>query len=987
MRPTRVAPVLTLLLAIALRVPGPAHADDAALAFQPAANPAGNWGYGWASAPGGTFQAFTTHTAAPASRTRWSASNGCEISYGCGTYMTNGVLTGGPFLNARPGSSGQTTVLRWTAPADGTYHLNVSFDALGTGPITPPAPAQRYGGQADSELGRCVLGAGDVNGDGYADVLVAQPLYLVSGVSHGRVMLYPGSPSGIATAPSWSYIPTASGSLPGISMAVGDVNGDGYPDLAVGCPGFTGTGGASQGEVLVFLGGPSGFATAPAWSAAGSAGGDQFGSSVALGDVNGDGYADVLVGAPQESHGQTHEGRAYLWLGHSSGLGSNGTPSNATWTAESDLAGANFGSSVAMLGDLNGDGRSEVVIGASHYTSGANTNCGWVGMYYGSTNGVETLPAFNYVAAQASALLGTSVAGAGDLNGDGYPDLIVGAPGLASGGQALVWLGGALGFSGSPIALSGPAGSSFGSAVAAAGHVQHGGHAGVVVGAPTYSNGQTNEGAVYLFTGTSTGVSTTATWVSESNAAGAQYGYSVAGAGDVNGDANDDLAVGAYLYVNTLSLEGRLTVAFDAGGAPAPDTRARVGVWRGATPLADATLDQSVGHDTTFASVTTFLAAGQSVDVVVAGAGGDPAFADVSVDTDVLRSPPPTGSSGPVEPLGVQRFATSQGGPAFDGIAFDPIRGHYASNGFVYDGCGTQLSTGPSGPAITWDPVTQTYWTLVGDADNARYALLRYSAANGAFVDTVAFLPQFFTVPASGADTLDEPRGIALDSTYLYVVDGPPVDLLAGPGRVTGRDRAGRASIQAGLSLNEWLKFTRAGVPVAARKGTAFSVNSTGDVVDDIVCAPFSSPTEPGRLLVAIEHTGIDILDRDGALVDTFRWSQQGLGLGERPAAFAGLALDPGHGDLLLADNDRSQAQRWTRLPGSAATSYVVGTGSSAAYLHTPSSICATPLWDRDPWATLCGGLTLIFGIAYRTADQRVYGVDYEDGSLWRFDP
>jgi FG-GAP repeat/FlgD Ig-like domain len=961
--------------------------------------PAGAWSYGWAASPGGAFQSFTTHGAAPALRTVWSAANGCEISYGCGTYMSNGVLTGGPFLNARPGTTGQPSLLRWTAPADGTYHLNVAFAALGTGPIPPPAPSQRYGGQAASQLGFAVLGAGDVNGDGYADVLVSQPYYTVSGAQHGRVQLFAGGPGGISTGATWSYV-GATTSETGTALAVADVNGDGYPDLAVGAPGFTGTAGANQGEVLVFLGGPSGFASTPAWSAVGATSQARFGTAVALGDVNGDGYADVLAGAPQESHGQTNEGRVYLWLGHAAGLGSNGTSSNAVQTSELDVANANFGASIAVIGDMNGDGKTEVLVGAPHYTGGGHTDCGWVGMYYGSTNGIESLPGFSFVATQSLAELGTSVAGAGDLNGDGYPDVIAGAPGMPGGGttgQALVWLGGSLGITGTPITLNGlSSGSRFGAAVAGVGRIAHGAYPSVAVGAPAYSNGQTSEGAVSLFTGNSTGVSTLAAWFSESNSANASYGAAVAGVGDVNGDANGDLAIGATGFDNTLSFEGRLTVAFDAGGAPAPDTKARVGVWRGATPFADGTIDQSTGHDTTLAHVDVPLAAGQSVDIVVGGAGGDPQFADVSVDADVIALPPPVGPSGPVEPLSFQRFVSSRSGPAIDGLAFDPIRGHYASNGYVYDGCGTQLSTGPTGPAVTWDPVTLTYWTMLPDAGNKRWVVLRYSGANGAFVDTALKIPQIFTMPGVGPDTLEDARGLALDSSFVYVVDAGPgsVDLAAGraPGSwsLAGRRDGARNAALTNLvpPQNEWLKFTRAGVPVAAKKGAAFSVNSTADVVDDIVCEPFSSPTAPGRLLVAIEHTGIDVLDRSGNLIDTFRWSAQGLGPRDRPAAFAGLAMDPISGDLWLADNDQGAADHWTRIPSAAATSYLVGTGSNVAYLHSPNPGCSEPLWSTNgAWTSLCGNLTLIFGIAYRPVDQRVYGVDYSDGSLWRFDP
>ncbi|MFI5371527.1 MAG: DUF6923 family protein, partial [Candidatus Eisenbacteria bacterium] len=637
-----------------------------------------------------------------------------------------------------------------------------------------------------------------------------------------------------------------------------------------------------------------------------------------------------------------------------------------------------------------------VVVGAPYY-DGTNVNCGWVGVYYGSTNGVETLPAFSYAIGTSNSEIGYSVAAAGDLNGDGEPDLIVGAPGAGPAGEAMVWLGNSsVGITGDPTVISGAvSGEGFGMAVAGAGHVRHGGHTGVIIGAPNYTNGQSGEGAVFLYLGTSTGIAGVSAWALESNVVAANFGFAVAGVGDVNGDANDDLAIGAPPLTNTLTAEGRLTVLYDAVGPPVQYTKARVGVWRGATPLADGMIDQSTGHDTTLAHVDVTLLAGQSVDLVVGGAGGDPMFADVSIDADVIATTPPVGPSGPVEPLSYQRFVSSRGGPGFEAVAFDPVRGHYASNGYVYDGCGTQLSTGPGGPGITWDPVTLTYWAIEPDAGNQRWVVLRYSGANGAFVDTVLKLPQYFTMPGVGPDTLEDARGIAVDSSYVYVVDAGPADpvlgvmgtrgMAGGSGATRGATSAAPAAFVP--PQNEWLKFNRAGVPVAARKGTSFSVNATGDVVDDIVCAPFSSPTAPGRLLVAIEHAGIDVLDRSGALIDTFRWSAQGLGLKDRPAAFAGLALDPISGDLYLADNDKNALDHWSRIPAAGATSYLVGTGSSVAYLQSPNPGCSMPLWSPGSWTTFCGNLTLIFGIAYRNVDQRVYGVDYSDGSLWRFDP
>ncbi len=98
----------------------------------------------------------------------------------------------------------------------------------------------------------------------------------------------------------------------------------------------------------------------PAWTAESDQASAYFGSSVgSAGDVNGDGYADVIVGAPNYDNGQTDEGRAFVYLG-----GAAVSRPRPTWTAEGDQAGAGFGVSVATAGDVNGDGYADVIVGA-----------------------------------------------------------------------------------------------------------------------------------------------------------------------------------------------------------------------------------------------------------------------------------------------------------------------------------------------------------------------------------------------------------------------------------------------------------------------------------------------------------------------------------------------------------------------------------------------------------------------------------------------
>ena len=129
----------------------------------------------------------------------------------------------------------------------------------------------------------------------------------------------------------------------------------------------------------MYLGSASGLASTPAWTAESDRANAYFGRSVATaGDANGDGYSDVIVGAPSYANGQSNEGRAFVYLGSASGLAS--TPA---WTAESDMANAYFGSSVATAGDANGDGYSDVIVGADSYTNG-QAGEGRAFVYYGN---------------------------------------------------------------------------------------------------------------------------------------------------------------------------------------------------------------------------------------------------------------------------------------------------------------------------------------------------------------------------------------------------------------------------------------------------------------------------------------------------------------------------------------------------------------------------------------------------------------------------
>ena len=415
--------------------------------------------------------------------------------------------------------------------------------------------------QAGARLGWSAGTAGDVNGDGYADVIVGA--HMISG---GQAYVYHGSAASLTSSAAWTAEGNQISAYLGLAVAgAGDVNGDGYADVVVAAPYYDG-GQAAEGRAYVYHGSAAGLSTAANWTAESNQANARFGFSVAgAGDVNGDGYADVVIGAYYYDGGQTDEGAAFVYHGSAAGLGDNGTPANADWTAESDQANARFGISVAGAGDVNGDGYADVVVGADLY-DGGQTDEGRAYVYHGSETGLSTSANWMAENNQAAAYLGTSVAGAGDVNGDGRGDLVVGAYGYDGGqadeGRAYVYHGSATGLSTTAnwTVESNQAAAFFGLPVAGAGDVNGDGYADVVVAARYYDGGQTDEGRAYVYHGSAAGLASSAAWTAESNQAGAEFGVSVVGAGDVNGDGYADLVVGAYRYDNGQTDEGWATV-------------------------------------------------------------------------------------------------------------------------------------------------------------------------------------------------------------------------------------------------------------------------------------------------------------------------------------------------------------------------------------------------------------------------------------------
>jgi hypothetical protein len=212
------------------------------------------------------------------------------------------------------------------------------------------------------------------------------------------------------------------------------VNQDGYGDVIVGAPLFDAGGFFDEGRVFVYFGSATGPSAGPSWMADGNKNLAKFGQSVAsAGDVNGDGYADIIVGAPSYD-----AGRVFAY--HGSATGPSLTPD---FTAKLNKGPADFGASVAGVGDVDGDGFGDVAVGAPRVGDQANPAEGLVRVYKGGKTGLGNTPAFTATETHANAFLGGSVAGAGDVNGDGLADIIAGGIGLDNAVQFVANSGGA----------------------------------------------------------------------------------------------------------------------------------------------------------------------------------------------------------------------------------------------------------------------------------------------------------------------------------------------------------------------------------------------------------------------------------------------------------------------------------------------------------------------------------------------------------------
>lgn len=378
------------------------------------------------------------------------------------------------------------------------------------------------GDNASDYFGSAVSDAGDVNGDGFDDLIVGAWGDDNNGSSSGSAIVFSGADGSVLLV----FNGDNAGDYFGLSVSgAGDVNGDGFDDLIVGAYRDDNYG-SDSGSARVF----SGIDGSVLFTFNGDSTDDQFGRSVSgAGDVNGDGFEDLIVGARGDDNNGNNSGSARVF---------SGVDGSVLFTVSGDGAGDLFGCSVSGAGDVNGDGFDDLIVGAW-----GDDNYGFTSGSARVISGVDGSVLFTFYGNSTEDRFGYSVADAGDVNGDGLGDVVVGAyrdaENIPDTGSIYVYSGA----NGAELyCYRGEyAGLLLGISVSGAGDVNADGFGDIVAGAV---GGNTNgffSGSARMHSGTDG----TALVSLNGENANDRFGIAVSSAGDVNGDGFDDIIVGA----------------------------------------------------------------------------------------------------------------------------------------------------------------------------------------------------------------------------------------------------------------------------------------------------------------------------------------------------------------------------------------------------------------------------------------------------------
>lgn len=389
------------------------------------------------------------------------------------------------------------------------------------------------------------VASGDIDGDGYTDLVVGARGEVPKGNSLGTVYIYRGSAKGVSTTPTWVLTGEQANAEFGRTLTVGDFNGDGYADVLVGAHGFNGGLGAHQGKIYLYLGGPKGLGKTPVQTIVGEHKGDEFGRDFDVVDMNRDGIVDLLVGASGYNGDIEAQGKVYVYKGTKKGL-----DAKPIFTAVGEGAHDEFGRSISGA-DVNGDGFPDVIVGATGLTGagkGAGAKVpGFMYVYYGSAKGFSPTPGFKVSGVRTGGHLGEGMSAVGDMNGDGFPDVAIGERDFScegrDAGRIDVYLGGPEGLSKDRVwSAVGKGKGGVGRSVAPVGDLNGDGYDDFITGAPV---GTAEDGAgLYVFFGGPKGFGGDPILISPEGVASG-IGFGLFTARGVKGNNAPAIAVGA----------------------------------------------------------------------------------------------------------------------------------------------------------------------------------------------------------------------------------------------------------------------------------------------------------------------------------------------------------------------------------------------------------------------------------------------------------
>ncbi|RKZ30737.1 hypothetical protein DRQ33_07655 [bacterium] len=338
-----------------------------------------------------------------------------------------------------------------------------------------------------------MVSAGDINGDGFNDLLICAEGSYTSKNYPGKVYIYLGG-NRIPDKPDLVLTGENNGDHFGVSATtLGDINGDGYDDFAIGAN-KNDENETDAGKVYIYYGGDE-LDSEPDITLTGERANDWFGTAIAGGyDFNSDGKLDFLIGAPYA--GRKYAGMIYLYLGGEDF-------SKPALTIQGENSGDSYGTEVSGLNDVTNDGIADFCV-SSVYADVENVNDAGIVYLYAGGNVISKKPVVKFMGTVSREQMGYQICNPGDVTGDKIPDILIGAPGGGPGGIGIAYLfAGGTSVRNEPIKkyLGSHRNSMFGISVSSAGDFNGDGINDIFIGAPYTDAGHYHAGRVEFYAG------------------------------------------------------------------------------------------------------------------------------------------------------------------------------------------------------------------------------------------------------------------------------------------------------------------------------------------------------------------------------------------------------------------------------------------------------------------------------------------------------